>query len=149
MALSARALISSGGGGVGTDPSTYEQRPVTFRRNKFRVDETPGTFPQLRRAGEFGILPLITGAHGSYFFDQKDRAPNDRQCMPNHPPPQMQRLMGCAQIIQIWEKRRVRAQGDRERSFKKKKGTDSHTVTGVICIYTVISSTYAGVVDWC
>jgi len=49
----------------------------------------------------------------------------------------MQRLMKCVQLIQIWEGLR------RPGAELQKKGTNSLTITGAMCMYTV-ESTYAG-----
>jgi len=90
-----------------------------------------------RRVWESGLCPLISNRVLPCPMDPLfDRAPDDRQCTPHHSP-QMQRLMDCVQLIQIWEGSR------RPGAELQKKGTNSLTITGVMCMYTV-ESTYAG-----
>lgn len=93
-----------------------------------------------RRVWASGLCPLISNrvlpCPMDPLFDHQDRAPDDRQCTP-HQPPQMDRLMKCVQLIQIWEGSR------RPGAELQKKGTNSLTITGVMCMYTV-ESTYAG-----
>jgi hypothetical protein len=71
------------------------------------------------------------------FCNQLDRAPDDRQCMPFRPPPQIQRVMKCVRTIQIWEDSKTRAWDGQKRGFKK-KGANSLTVTDVVCMYSDI-----------